>query len=70
MILITDDQIQKLQPYIYNIDKYIQDDDIQGLLDAVDDVIISNILKNNDEPDEEGVRLQGLYDDIYYQNWE
>lgn len=70
MILITDDQIQELQPYIYNIDKYIQDDDIQGLLDAVDDVIISNILKNNDEPDEEGVRLQGLYDDIYYQNWE
>ena len=66
MILITDDQIQELQPYIYNIDKYIQDDDIQGLLDAVDDVIISNILKNNDEPDEEGVRLQGLY----YQNWE
>ena len=42
MILITDDQIQELQPYIYNIDKYIQDDDIQGLLDAVDDVIISN----------------------------
>ena len=70
MILITDDQIQELQPYIYNIDKYIQDDDIQGLLDAVDDVIISNILKNNDEPDKEGVRLQGLYDDIYYQNWE
>lgn len=70
MIFITDDQIQELQQYIYNIDKYIQDDDIQGLLDAVDDVIISNILKNNDEPDEEGVRLQGLYDDIYYQNWE
>lgn len=70
MILITDDQIQGLQQYIYNIDKYIQDDDIQGLLDAVDDVIISNILKNNDEPDEEGVRIQGLYDDIYYQNWE
>lgn len=70
MILITDDQIQELQQYIYNIDKYIQDDDIQGLLDAVDDVIISNILKNNDEPDEEGVRIQGLYDDIYYQNWE
>lgn len=70
MIPITDDQIQELQQYIYNIDKYIQDDDIQGLLDAVDDVIISNILKNNDEPDEEGVRIQGLYDDIYYQNWE
>lgn len=49
---------------------YIKDRLKVRLLDAVDDVIISNILKNNDEPDEEGVRLQGLYDDIYYQNWE
>ena len=41
---------------------------MQEVLDAIDDVIVSNILGNNDEPDEEGIRLQRIYDDIFYEN--
>lgn len=35
---------------------------------AIDDVIVDNILGNNDEPDEEGVKLQKVYAEIFEQN--
>lgn len=61
-------QIDKLKPYISNIEDLIESDDIQSVLDVIDDVIVDNILDNNDEPDEEGIMLQKLYDEIFYQN--
>ncbi len=67
-MIITDEQINKLKPYIENIDDLIQKGDVQDLLDAIDDVIVDNILGNNDEPDEEGIELQKIYDQIYNQN--
>ena len=54
--------------YIKNIKELVQKGDVQEVLDAIDDVIVSNILGNNDEPDEEGIRLQRIYDDIFYEN--
>lgn len=65
---IKEEQIAKLKPYIENLDELIANDDIESLLEAIDDVIIDNILGNNDEPDEEGIKLQLLYDQIYNQN--
>lgn len=67
-MIIKNEQIEELKPYIENIDELIQNDDVQELLDAIDDVIVDNILGNNDEPDEEGIRLQRIYDQIYNQN--
>ena len=40
----------------------------QTLLDAINDVILDNILANNDEPDELGIWLQKIYDEIFKQN--
>ena len=42
--------------------------DVQAVLDAIDDVIVDNILANNDEPDDEGIKLQKIYDDIFNEN--
>lgn len=63
-------QVKELEMYIENIDDFIVADDVQGLLDALDDVIVNNILGNNDEPDAEGIRLQKIYDEIMAQNWD
>ena len=42
--------------------------DVQAVLDAIDDVIVDNILANNDEPDDEGIKLQKIYDEIFNEN--
>jgi len=71
VMIITRTQIEQLKPYIENVEELIQKDDINELLNAVDDIIIDNILRNKeepDEPDEEGIRIQKLYDEIYDQN--
>lgn len=65
---VTQDQIDILSPYIENLDELMAGDDVQALLDAIDDVIVDNILANNEEPDQEGIRLQRIYDQIYNQN--
>ena len=65
---IKNKQIKILKSYIPNIEDLIAEDDICVVLDAIDDVIVSNILRNNDEPDEEGVKLQRIYDEIFAQN--
>ena len=67
-MIITDEQIAALHPYIKNIEELIAADDVDALLDAVDDVVVDNIVAHNDEPDEEGNRIQGIYDDIAAQN--
>ncbi len=64
-MIITVEQIEALRPYIENIEDLISAD---ALLDAVDDVVVDNIVSHNDEPDEEGRRIQGIYDDIAAQN--
>ena len=67
-MIVNEKQIEILKPYIENIEDLIAEDDVQMVLDAIDDVIVENILGNNDEPDEEGIKLQRIYDEIYYQN--
>ena len=67
-MIITSDQIKELKPYVDGIDALIESGDVEDLLDAIDDVIIDNILENDDEPDDVGIKLQWLYDEIYNQN--
>jgi len=67
-VIIKEEQVKKLKPYIENIDELIKGDDVQAVLDAIDDVIVDNILGNNDEPDEEGIALQKIYDEVFNQN--
>jgi len=57
-----------LKPHIENIEDLIETGDVQEVLDVIDDVIVDNILAHNDEPDDEGVKLQKIYDEIFNQN--
>lgn len=63
-MIVKTEQIEMLKPYIENIEELVESDDVQAVLDAIDDVIVDNILANNDEPDDEGVKLQKIYDEI------
>ncbi len=67
-MIVKDEQIKILKIYIENIEELIEDDDVQAVLDSIDDIIVDNILKNNEEPDAEGIKLQKIYDEIYDQN--
>ena len=67
-MIVKSEQIKTLKPYIDNIEDIVKSDDVQSVLDAIDDVIVDNILINNDEPDDEGIELQKIYDEIFNQN--
>ena len=67
-MIIKDEQIKLLEPYIVNINELVQIGSVQEILDAIDEVIVDNILGNNDEPDEDGIKLQKVYDEIFNQN--
>ena len=60
-MIVKTEQIEMLKPHI-------ETGDVQEVLDVIDDVIVDNILANNDEPDDEGVKLQKIYDEIFNQN--
>lgn len=67
-MIVKSEQIEVLKPYIDNIEDLVESDDAQSVLDAIDNVIVENILANNDEPDDEGIKLQKIYDEIFNQN--
>ena len=60
--------MEVLKQYIENVEILIAEDDVQMVLDAIDDVIVNNILGNDNEPDDEGIRIQKIYDEILNQN--
>ena len=67
-MIVKTEQIEMLKPHIENIEDLIETGDVQAVLDAIDDVILDNILVNNDEPDDEGIKLQKIYDEIFNEN--
>lgn len=67
-MIVKAEQIEVLKSYIENIEELVELDDVQAVLDAIDDVIVDNILANNDEPDDEGIKLQKIYDEIFNEN--
>lgn len=68
MIVITDAQKEYLIQRGVPVEKYIIEDDIDSFLEAIDDLIVENIVTHNDEPDDVGIKLQRIYDQIYNQN--
>ena len=48
---VTQEQREVLKRYIENIEDLISAGDVQVVLDAIDNVIVDNILAHNDEPD-------------------
>ena len=68
MIVIKNEQIIALKPYIKDLDTIIGRGCAQDILDTIDDIIVDNILGNGDEPDEVGIKLQRIYDQILEQN--
>ena len=68
MIKINEQQKEKLSCYFDDLDSLIENDDIQTFLDRIDEIIVANIIENHDEPDEEGIALQRVYDQLYNQN--
>ncbi len=67
MLNITEEQISKLKKY-FDIDEYTSNDNIDGLLMALDDVITDVGFDENYELNKEGLKLQLIYDQIYNQN--
>lgn len=67
MIKITEEQKKKLNNHIDNLDLLIKNDDLDKLLLTIDDAIINHI-DDDDEPDETGIMIQRIYDEIYEAN--
>ncbi len=67
-MIITSKQIEELKPYIDGLDAIVESGNVQNLLDAIDNLIVDNALGNDGEPDDVGIKLQKIYDEIYEQN--
>ena len=68
IVIVNAKQIEMLKLYIPDIEKLVATGNVQLVLDAIDYLILDNILGNNDEPDSKGIMLQKIYDEIFYQN--
>lgn len=62
---ITDEQIEKLRPYLPDIDELIKD--YSQFETRLDDAIIDELDENYDDT-EISIMLQRIYDEIYKQN--
>lgn len=68
MIKITEEQINKLAPYIPNINELITAETDDDLLLILDDLILSEYDEEQDFLSKKGIELQHLFDEIYAQN--
>ena len=62
---ITKDQIEKLRPYLPNIDELVLD--YEEFQTKLDDAIIDELDENYNDT-ETSIMLQKIYDEIYDQN--
>ena len=62
---ITKEQIEKLRPYLPNIDELVLD--YEEFQTKLDDAIIDELDENYDDT-EVSIMLQRIYDEIYKQN--
>ena len=68
MINITDEQKELLLKYLPNTEKILETDEVNDILDLLDDKITEIGFDKNWNLNKVGLKLQRLYDDIYYQN--
>ena len=64
---ITKEQKDYLSKYIKNLDKVLLSDDIEDLLLEIDNAIVDTFDANGN-PNDVGIKLQNIYDDIYNNN--
>lgn len=70
MIKITEEQKKYLLEQSVDVNDALKNNDLGALLLEIDDAIVDNIVDHDDEPDEIGINLQRIYDQIYNQNTE
>ena len=66
MINITEEQKAYLREQDIEFEEVLNKDDLEALLEIIDDAVVENIVTHGDEPDETGIRLQRIYDQIRY----
>lgn len=66
MINITEEQKTYLREQGVEFEDALYRGDLEALLEVIDDAIVENIVTHGDEPDENGIRLQRIYDQIRY----
>ena len=67
-LVITDAQKETLSKHLPQIQRYIEDDDLDSLLADLDDKITEVGFDDNYDLNKLGLKLQRIYDEIYYQN--
>ena len=66
MINITKEQKTYLREQGVPFEDALEKDDLEALLEVFDDAVVDHIVTHNDEPDEIGIRLQRIYDEIRF----
>lgn len=59
--MLSERQTELLKKHNISVSGY---NSIEELLEAIDDAVVENIVTHNDEPDNEGIELQRIYDGI------
>ena len=68
-MIISEKQIEFLKEYVENLNLLIKEDDVNGVLDKIDTlIIVKGMTKDQEWLTPFGLELQKLYDDIYSQN--
>ena len=67
-MILTSEQIEFLKKNIDGFDKFLELDDVDGLLDAISDYQLKVGFQKNDEPNELGLRIEQIYDEVLDQN--
>lgn len=66
VIQITEQQKAYLKSHGVAIEDALAADDLDTLLEVIDEAIVENIVTHHDEPDETGIKLQRIYDEIRF----
>ena len=68
-MIVTKEQIDRLKRYAPGTLRFIEEDNLGEFLTVLDDYIVDDIMKHEDnEPGEIGIELQKIYDQVYNQN--
>ena len=69
MIQITTEQIDAVREFVPEIDDFLKKNDLSEILMALNFAIVEFGMDENQEHlTEKGVKMQKMYDDIYWQN--
>ena len=68
-MVITEEQMDRLKRYAPGTLRFIEEDNLGEFLTVLDDYIVDDMMKHEDnEPREIGIELQKIYDQVYNQN--